>query len=92
MSTNADYHIYGLHPLRDADEEDRALPCLLVNIPTGFEALQIAVYGDGLDDSDAIAAAFEFLKERKPDWCKPDEWEAHEEAAQVKRPAAARRR
>jgi hypothetical protein len=87
-----DHHVYGLHPMREADAEDRTLPCRLVIIPIGFDGLRIAVYGEGIDDSDAIEAAFEFLKERKPDWCEPDEWEKHEEAAYVQHPTAARRR
>lgn len=79
------YHITGYHPTRRADDDDRTEPCQIVNIPLGAEALQIAVYGDGLVDGDAVSAAFEFLRAETPDWCAPDEWERHENAAYVTR-------
>jgi hypothetical protein len=61
------WHITGNHPTREckpADLFDES--CWLVSLPRGFEALQIAVWGDGLDASDACESASEWLLETHP--------------------------
>jgi hypothetical protein len=63
---NPSYHITGNFPIREADSEDREMPCYQVRVPRGFETLDIAVYGDGLCDADAEEAAFEYLLENFP--------------------------
>lgn len=73
------YHITGYHNPREADAEDRKEPCTTVSIPCGAEALQIAVYGHGLSDDDAIEAAFEHLQTVSPEWT--TDWEAAKESA-----------
>lgn len=67
MIDSISYHVSGTYPtrLRDVDERDD-IYCI-VRIPRGFETLDIAIYGDGLTESDACEAAFDFLLENHPE-------------------------
>ena len=60
------YNITGTYPLRELDQEELEAedPRWIVHFPCGFETLQIAVYGDGLGEGDAIEAASEFLAKK----------------------------
>lgn len=63
-------HITGTYPLRELSAKERAeySVCHLVQIPCGFETLDIAVYSDaGVNDSDAVEAAFEHLEREEPE-------------------------
>ena len=61
------WHITGNHPTRECKPADRGEEtCWLVSLPRGFEPLQIAVWGDGLDASDASEAACEWLLKTHP--------------------------
>lgn len=68
MKFDPSFHIRGCFPVREldavTDADERTEPCFAVQIPCGFETLDIAVYGTGLCESDAIDAAREFLERR----------------------------
>lgn len=57
------YRITGNYPLRELapEELEAENPKWIVHFPRGHETLQIAVYGDGLNEGDAVESANEFL-------------------------------
>lgn len=64
------HHIQGAYPLRVLDVSERDETRWLVCFHCGFEPLVVAVYGDGLCESDAEEAAIEWLQ--KIEWLGDD--------------------
>jgi len=61
------WHITGNHPTREIDPaEYQDEPMQVVHFQRGFETMQVAVYGNGLDESDCYEAAVEFLLKNHP--------------------------
>lgn len=76
------HHIHGNHPVRACEPEDREEVPWLVFIPMGFEPMIIAVWGDGLHQSDAVESAFEHLRTVSPDLeATEEDWQLREENA-----------
>ena len=78
----ASYNITGNFPIRPADAEDQTgYPCKTVAIPCGFECLYVNVFGFGINATDAIDAAFEYIAKNNPNWTA--DWEGHMENAYI---------
>ena len=68
---DASLHLSGNHPTRPIDPAEYAdTPAFVVGWQCGFEIYSVAVYGDGLNESDAMEAAQEVHPERgDADYC-----------------------
>lgn len=77
------YRITGNYPLRELDPEEieAEYPKWIVHFPRGHDTLQVAVYGDGLSEGDAVESANEFLSKTKVASAK-DEGDAVESATE----------
>lgn len=61
------WHITGNHPVRECVPLDRGFdPCWIVRFPRGFGELQVAVWGDQLNESDVCESALEWMGVKHP--------------------------